>query len=551
MHFISETPVFSRSAVLLGCAGIVLSVMSAVAHAGPASNAATSEPAASVRDTVREIVIVHTNDFESAIDPLTAFWVEGSPQVGGAAHLAARIDAMRREELAKGNPLFLFDSGDMFTGLLSRLTYGEILMEMMISMRYDAMAIGNHEFDYGSENFLRQAHRVPFPVLSANTFFKGTEHHYTRPHTIIERDGVRIGVIGILGEDAASVALPSGITDLEFRDPIPYVRRSAEELDPLVDLIVVLAHQGKTGPMQSDQEADPEVWRDFDADIALVEAVPQVDLFLGGHAHRGIDPPYVHPETGAIISQTFGHGTRLGVFRLWVDVAKNEVVRHEGGLITPYTAEYLPDAALEAKVRHYKDRYRDDIETPVGELAARLIRKYNRESSLGNFVADVIRSATGAEVGLANAGGLRADLSPGTVTRGAVIDALPFLNSVVAVEMTGAQLIEILEHGFSLERGMIQVSGLVAKVDLERPIGHRLVSLEVGGVPVDEEHLYRVATNSFLAEGGDFYTTFVGLPWVAHDQRPLSEVVIEAFEQHDGVVPLPAGGRILRVQELP
>lgn len=502
-------------------------------------------PSVAPADDLREIVIVHTNDFESALDPIDAFWLEGGPRVGGAAHIKTMVDGLRSRESAAGNPVFLFDSGDMFTGLLSRLTHGEVMMEMMTTLGYDAMAIGNHEFDYGSENFLEQLHRVPFPVLSANTFWKGTDYLYTRPHAIVERDGFRVGVIGVIGRDAMSVVLPSLVADLEFRDPAPYVRASVEELEPRVDLIVVLAHQGKTGPMQSDQEADPAVWRDFDADIELTTEVPGIDLFLGGHAHRGIDPPYVNPQTGTLISQTFGHGTRLGILRLWVD-REGEVARHEGGLVVPLSAEHPPDPVMTAKIEAFKAAHRDRIEPVIGSLTDRLIRKYRTESSLGSFVADVIRDSAGADVGLTNAGGLRADLPAGDVTLGQIRDALPFLNSVVTVEMSGAQLVEILEQGLSLERGMIQVSGLEAVVDLDRRPGSRLVELSIGDRPLDETRTYSVATNSFLAEGGDLYSTFVGLPWIRHDERTLAEVVIAFFERHDQPLELPSSGRIVQ-----
>jgi len=371
-------------------------------------------PAATTAE-VREVVIVHTNDFHSAIDPVDAFWMEGSPKVGGAAHLKTMIDGIRESEGRQGNPVFLFDSGDMFTGMLARLSYGEVLMEMMITMGYDALGVGNHEFDYGLENFRKQMYRMPFPVLSANTFYRDSGRLFTQPHAIIERDGIRIGVIGIIGQDAASVVLPSFVEELEFRDPAPYVRASIEELEPLVDLIVVLAHQGKTGPMQTDQEADPEVWRDFEEDIALTSEVPGIDLFLAAHAHRGIDPPYVNPKTGTIIMQTFGFGTRLDIIRLEVDTESGEVVGHEGGLVIPFSADYAPDPEMARKMDAYKERFKAEIYTVVGKLETRLIRKYNRESSLGDFVADLIRETGDAEIGFTNAGGLRADLPPGEV----------------------------------------------------------------------------------------------------------------------------------------
>ena len=131
---------------------------------------ATQPPAIKAQDQAREVTILYTNDFHSAFDPIPAYWLPGSPKLGGAAHLSSLINQIRKRD----QTVFLFDTGDMFTEMLSFLTHGEALMEMMMSMSYDAMAIGNHEFDYGADNFEKQMNRAPFPVLGANIFYKGT-----------------------------------------------------------------------------------------------------------------------------------------------------------------------------------------------------------------------------------------------------------------------------------------------------------------------------------------------------------------------------------------
>src|ERR671927_1734407 len=131
-----------------------------------ASTSLTAGAVSAQTGAAREVTILYTNDFHSAFDPIPAYWLPGEPRLGGAAQLASLINEYRRRE----KTTFLFDSGDMFTGQLSFLTRGEALIEMMISMRYDAMAIGNHEFDYGSANFERQMRLAPFPVLGANIY---------------------------------------------------------------------------------------------------------------------------------------------------------------------------------------------------------------------------------------------------------------------------------------------------------------------------------------------------------------------------------------------
>ena len=489
-------------------------------------------------ESVREVTILYTNDFHSAIDPIPAYWLAGSPRLGGAAELSTLVNQIRARE----KTVFLFDAGDLFTGMLSFLTKGEAIMELVTAMRYDAIAIGNHEFDYGADNFERLMYRAPFPVLGANIFYKGTKHRYSRPHVILERDGVRLGVIGIIGQDARSVALPSGITNLDFADPAPAVAAAVQELEPRVDLIVVVAHQGKTGPMQTDAEARPEVQRDFDEDIRLAGAVPGIDVFIGGHAHRGIEKPYVHPKTGTLIVQTYGYGTRLGSLKLWLQDRK--VVRHEGELLKVWSDKLSPDPAVVAKLEPYRRQVAPVIGEVVGIAERRLVRDYRAESSLGSFATDVMRGETGADIAIHNAGGLRADLPQGNVTKGNVLDAFPFHNSIVTLELTGRQIREIVEQGLTLERGMVQVSGLRAVYDLDRPPGKRLVSLDVGGRPVDDAKVYRVATNSFLAQGGDLYQTFLKGKVTADSGVLLSDLLMDYMRKNRRVAP-PAPGRLV------
>ncbi len=498
----------------------------------------------------RELVILYTNDFHSAIDPIPAYWMEGDPPplLGGAAHLMTLVERIRKEEARKGNPVFLFDTGDMFTGMLAKLTQGEVMMEMMATLGYDAMAIGNHEFDYGWRNFRRLMNRVSFPVLGANIFYEGTDIPFAPPHTILEKEGLRLGVIGIIGQDARSVILPSMVTELRFEDPAPHVADSLWELQDDVDLIVVLAHQGRTGPMQTDAEAHADLQRDFEADIKLSGRVPGIDVFVGGHAHRGIEEPFVHPQNKTLIVQTYGYGTRLGYLRLKIDTESGEVLSHQGELLKVWSRKLPPDARMLRKMQPYKERTAPIIGPVVGRSRQRLIRRYNQESPLGSFAADVLRQAGKAEVGFTNAGGLRADLPEGEITIGNVQDAFPFYNDLVVLEMTGRQIAQVLEQGLTLLRGMIQVSGLQARYDLSKPFGERLLQLSIAGKPADPERTYRVAANSFLAEGGDLYKTFTECRWIEHINKDVAALVIEYLKDHREPIELPPSGRLIPVE---
>jgi len=266
-------------------------------------------------DSEETVTLLFTNDVESVYDPIEAFWLDDMEMIGGIAEMTMLINELRK---TKPN-VFLFDSGDIFTGALAKLTQGELAFELMITMDYDAMAIGNHEFEYGHEVFARQKNRAPFPVLAANFFYKDTNIPYAQAHAVIERDGIRIGVIGIMGQDAVSAINPNFIAPLDVTDPVVAVQKSIDELRDKVDLIVLLTHQGKTAPMQTDAESDPRLRRDIDADLFLAGAVQGADVLFAGHADAGRPSAVVHPKTGTLIMQTYGQGPHLGYLQLTLD----------------------------------------------------------------------------------------------------------------------------------------------------------------------------------------------------------------------------------------
>jgi 2',3'-cyclic-nucleotide 2'-phosphodiesterase (5'-nucleotidase family) len=332
--------------------------------------------------------------------------------------------------------------------------------------------------------------------------------------------------------------MPSKIEGLAFTDPVEETAACVEALRPAVDVVVVLAHQGLPGPMQTDAENDPSVQRPLDEDLAFCGQVPGIDVYVAAHSHRGIETPIVHPETGTLLVQTYGYGTRLGVLRL--KVRDRRVVEHRGELLKVWSDELPAHPEVAGRVAHYRRVVAAQIGPEIGRAARRFIRKYNAESPLGGFVADVMRERVACDVGITNAGGLRADLPEGGLHRGHVLDALPFLNAVVGLELSGRDLRGVVEQGVSLSAGMCQVSGLRAVYDLQRPAGSRVVDLRVGDRPVENDRIYRVSTNSFLAEGGDRYESFRNGREVARDAL-IADCVIDRIRTAGTIEPPPPG----------
>jgi 5'-nucleotidase / UDP-sugar diphosphatase len=491
---------------------------------------------------VPEIVtILYSNDFHAAVEPMKATWLVDQPMIGGMRAFAGWVEMMRRN-----NPTtFLFDSGDLFTGqAISYLSRGLAPMEMFKAIHYDAVCHGNHEFDYGIERARDYAAQKPFPVLAANIFYKDGRP-FAKPYAVVEKNGIRVAVIGIFGVDAMPSTAAITWETLDVRDPVPILQKLVPELRKHADLVVVLAHQGETGPMQEDAEAHPEVQRNFEADKRTVEAVPGIDVFVGGHAHRGIEVPWVGPKHGSIVVQTYSRGTTLGVLQLTYDRQARKVLAHSGSLLRVMRGVFAtPPEVEEVVARWVKEANRLGGET-VATATVPLNREYNGESPLGDLIADAMRWKTGAQIALENAGGIRGDIPAGPITRNQVIAAAPFINSLVTMSVTGAQLREVLEQSLTLKVGMMQTAGVIVGYDLQRPEYHRIMTLRLAtGVPVNDEDTYTLVTNSFVATGGDHYETLNTI----RPQKDLGILVADVLEEYvrtRRTLEAPTGGRMV------
>lgn len=495
----------------------------------------------------KTVTLLYTNDFHSAVEPITATWLVDHPRIGGIRNLAAWIAMMRREYPGA----FLFDSGDVFEGpAFSTLTRGQALIEMFNAMGYDAACLGNHEFDYGIGPAANYVHEERYPVLAANLFYKDSGKLFAKPYAIVEHGGIKIAVIGLFGPTAASTTLISTWDTLEVRDPAPILRQLVPRLRKQADLVVVLAHEGLPGPMQTDAEAHPEIQRNFDTDKDLVNAVPGIDVLVGGHAHRGIEVPWVSTKTGGIVLQTYGHGTTLGFLQLTLDIATHKVTAEHGSLLRVADNVFPVPARMDAVVTKWEKKIAALGDEPVANSPAPLTRNYNGESALGDLITDAMRWKTGAQIGLENAGGIRDDIPAGVVTRMAILSAVPFYNTVVTGNLTGAQIRRLLEQGLTLQAGLIQVSGIVMTADMSKPLYHRLVSVTVNGEPLDDAKKYSVAATSFIATGGDHYDAFISLAG-SHDTGLMISDVLEQYAREQKTLVAPSAGRFIAASQAP
>lgn len=477
-----------------------------------------------------ELLLLHTNDMHAHYLPERADWLEGEPSIGGFALLDAHVRAAR----AACAPVALLDGGDILTGtplsdLEVRGSRGGAMIELMEAVGYDAWVLGNHEFDKGYDNIAALVAASGIPALSANLHARdgGPAMPGLRPHHILEVNGLRVGVFGLTTEGMGHLAPLSVMERVRVEDAAQAARAQIAELDPVTDLIVALTHSG------------------LEADRRLAEQVSGLDLIVGGHSHTPMRE--VEVVNGVPIVQAGSYTRSLGTLRLRVE--GDALVGVDYSLV-----DMLPEAAPGApspEVQALVDRYAAQIEAEYGQVISEarvtLGRAYAAESDLGNWVTDVLREATGADLAVYNSGGLRADLVAGPVTRRALYEILPFGNMVVTFELSGEEVLGVLLANALAaqtgDRGATQISG--ARIVWQERLGApEVVEATVGGRPLDPKATYTVASNSYVAERAARYLAGATAENLQALGRTDFDLVVEAAAR--GPIERPEPGRTVQ-----
>jgi len=315
---------------------------------------------------------------------------------------------------------------------------------------------------------------------------------HLKSYVIKELKGIRVALIGIVTEDVPLSTHPRNVAGLRFISHTETAEKYIKELKGKADVVVVLSHIG------------------FPADRDLAEKVKGIDVIVGGHSHTKITKPVSIGST--LIVQAWEHGKALGVLDLTVKDGK--IIGFEGHLEEIKPQKGKEDRVTLAIVKKYKERVDAVLNESIGEAEMDLDGENVRkgETNLGNFIADIMRRASMADVTLINGGGIRTSIKKGEVRVKDVYSVLPFDNYIVAIKLTGKQIKEALEHGVSAvedEEGRFpQVSGLTFKYSPTEKRGSRVKEVYIAGKPIDPDRTYIVATNDFLAVGGDGYKAF-------------------------------------------
>lgn len=510
-----------------------------------------------------ELIILHTNDVHAHIDDFdvdehgnrcdVADKAEGKC-FGGVARRKTMIDQIRNDS---GN-VVLLDAGDQFQGTLFYNLYkGAAAQEMMNRLGYDAMAVGNHEFDDGPSTLARFIDGANFPVLSANINASAEPALAGKilPYTILVVDGERIGVLGYTTEDTANSSSPGpNVTFNTIEAILPPI---IAELDAMgINKIIGLSHAG------------------FDRDCQVASTVSGLDVIVGGHSHTPLsntDPdaagPYpvvVNASDGnpVLVITDFSWGKNLG--RLDVTFNATGVVTNYSGNPILLDGHVVKDPEIQARVT--------ELAEPLEELKAQVIGSTMvdlnatncrfEECTMGDLITDAMLWKTqneGTQIAIVQGGGIRASIPAGNVTVGDILTVLPFGNLISTFELSGAEIVDALEHGVSRADNPAnegtgrfpQVSGMRYSWSPTQPVGARIISAEVRNpngsyISIDLNATYKVASTGFLRKGGDGYDVFVGARNAYDFGAVLSDAVQEYITAYSPVAPQ-IEGRISRV----
>ncbi|MBP7865577.1 MAG: bifunctional metallophosphatase/5'-nucleotidase [Acidobacteria bacterium] len=475
-----------------------------------------------------EITLLHVNDTHGYLMPALRKNVDEAVPTGGAGYLAGLI---RQERDRAPERTLLLSAGDMFQGTpVSNSFQGKPVIEWMNHLGFDAMAVGNHEFDWGRDVLGRLRESAAFPFLAANIEAVGSRGPpLFPPSAVFERGGVRVAVIGVATPVTPHITRAENTRGLVFHEP-------ADVLPPLVRkarrdgarLVVVLSHLG------------------FEADRELARKVRDIDVIVGGHSHTAVREPLRVGRT--LIAQAGSYGIYLGVLRLRVKPGGRGPVEvlPGSGLVTVLAGPDRPrDDVAAGMVDAYFERIKADFSRVVGSTTVDVDHDSRGETAAGNLVCDAMRESAKADLAIQNSGGIRNSLPRGDITKEQVFSLLPFDNRVVVLEMNGAQVRRLFEGIGLLERQPPQISGAVLEYRQRTDGKLELLDVRVGEARLDDTKRYRVATNDFLVESGRGYQV-LGEVGSTQLDLVLWDVLLEYLGRHSPVSPRVEGRIVIR-----
>jgi 2',3'-cyclic-nucleotide 2'-phosphodiesterase (5'-nucleotidase family) len=465
------------------------------------------------------LLVLHTNDIHGGIDESKASFMnpEFPPALGGAASAARLVHTLREKAAQEKTGFLLIDCGDIWQGtMIGTKTVGRAVMDFMNSIGYDAMIIGNHEFDLGRKVLEDSClSRATFPVLSCNIYDSTATgvHLYASPFVIREIGGLKIAIIGVTSAGTERMSFSENIRGLSFAPEVTQTQAYIDTVRALgADLVFVASHLGlpydRLEAWRELEERAAKGWTSGYAKNAmdLARRLHGVDAIFCGDIHVGYQEPYVDPATHVPCFQGYAKGTSIAAIEFEIDPETKTLTRwkpyaDQGVLLTLFADEFPREQEIAGPIDSEVARVEKGFDEPIGETMVNLYRIGEGESLMGDLVCDAMRWKLEGDVAFTNRGGIRADIAPGTITPRDVFTVLPFDNHLVAVQLSGAFLKELFEDKLVYGGSGLFVSGMQVVVDRKQPPGSRIVVFKIGNEDMKPEKLYRVVTIDYLLEG--------------------------------------------------
>ncbi|CAI0713977.1 bifunctional UDP-sugar hydrolase/5'-nucleotidase periplasmic precursor [Serratia marcescens] len=506
------------------------------------------------KDKTYAITILHTNDHHGH------FWQNDHGEYGLGAQKTL-VDGIRQEVAAQGGSLLLLSGGDINTGVPeSDLQDAEPDFRGMNLVGYDAMAIGNHEFDNPLSVLRQQEKWATFPLLSANIYQKSTGQRLFKPYALFDKQGIKIAVIGLTTDDTAKIGNPEYFTDMEFRVPAQEAKQVVEQLrkDEKPDVIIAATHMGHydNGEHGSNAPGDVEMARSLPAGYLdmIVGGHSQDPVCMAGDNRKQVDyvpgtPCSPDRQNGTWIVQAHEWGKYVGRadfefrngelklvhYQLIPVNLKKKVEKADGtSERVYYTRQIAEDPAMMKLLTPFQDKGKAQLEVKIGSVNGKLEGDRSKvrfvQTNLARVMLAAQRERADADFAVMSGGGVRDSIESGDITYKNVLKVQPFGNTLVHVDMKGSEVEEYL----AVVANMKPDSGAYAQfanVSLVAD-GKGVSEVKINGQPLQADKTYRMATLNFNALGGDGYPKLDGLPSYVNTGFIDAEVLKQYIEKH-------------------
>ncbi len=481
------------------------------------------------------IYILYTNDIEGGLSPSAAWWMNPyfPPPVGNAPAAAYYINSKRIEADSLDYGIFVFDSGDMFMGSpVGEFSKGQAVAEYFNYCGYDVLAPGNHDYDMGVEVFREFVNSVDAEFLGSNIVYEKTGKNvdYLKPYTIIEYNGIKIGVFSILTHYMEGMTTPEKFMGHDVLDESETARKYVEILQAKhVDLIFALTGIG------------------LKHDKRIADSIPGIDIIFGSHSSSALQVPYEDSINHTIICQSYSHLSSIGFLDLLIDPKTKKIAGYEGQLVDLLSEEIESDTQMMRILDKWEEITQRGFDEVIGYSNEELARAGFEETGIGNLITDAMRERFTADIAIHNSGGIRANIPKGDITYRDCYNVDALSNTVVVMNMTGEVLLEVLEVGYNGHHAIFQVSGIKLKYNSKKPIGQRIIDVVTqDGAEIDPNKVYRVVTNSYLAAGGGEYAVFKKASDTEDTFHYMRNIIAEYMKKHSPIE-APIQGRIIDV----